>query len=95
MQSFALHWNEGYISIFLGTKGVVGWSYHAEEDFILDLEEGDVVLIFDKRKDGWWRGMIGEREGLFQAGCLQGCRFNCVLTITPWPHSILCCYTAS
>ena len=41
----------------------------------LDLEEGDVVLVFDKQKDGWWRGMIGEREGRFPAGYLQGCTF--------------------
>ena len=47
----------------------------AKEDDELDLEEGDIVLVFDKQKDGWWRGMIGEREGWFPAEMLRGCMF--------------------
>ena len=47
----------------------------AVEDDQLDLEEGDIVLIFDKDVYGWWRGMIGEREGWFPAEFLQGCMF--------------------
>ena len=51
------------------------YSYHTGDNDELDLEKGDVVLVFEKRDDGWWRGMIGEREGLFPAGYLQGCTF--------------------
>ena len=54
---------------------MVRFSYRAEHYDELDLEEGDVVLVFKKQNDGWWRGMIGEREGLFPAGYLQGCMF--------------------
>ena len=50
-------------------------SYHAREDDELNLQEGDVVLVFEKQEDGWWRGMIGEREGLFPVNYLQGCTF--------------------
>ena len=55
------------------------YSYHAEKDDELDLEEGDVVLVFNKPENGWWRGMIGEREGLFLSELLQGCMFVSVL----------------
>ena len=80
--------------IFLGTKEIVKFSYRAEKDQDLDLEEGDVVLVFDKQKgDWWWRGMIGEREGLFPADILQGCTLVSHTTITP--HSVLRCYTGS
>ena len=61
--------------IFLGTKEIVKLSCLAEEDDELDLEEGDIVLVFEKENDRWWRGMIGEREGWFPAEMLQGCMF--------------------
>ena len=51
-------------------------SRHAKNSNELDLEEGDVVLVFEKQEDGWWRGMIGEREGLFPATYLQRCTFE-------------------
>ena len=54
---------------------MVKLSRRAEREYQLDLEEGDVVLVFDKQRDGWWRGMIGERKGLFPADMLQGCTF--------------------
>ena len=76
IQSFALHCMEGYFLYYVsGTQATVKYPLHTETDDELDLEEGDVVLVFDKRDDGWWRGMIGEREGLFPANFLQGCTF--------------------
>ena len=57
------------------------YSFRAKKDYELDLEEGDVVLVLDKQEDGgWWRGMIGEREGWFPADCLPGCTFEQYLT---------------
>ena len=72
----------------LGTQATVKCPYYAERDDELSLQKGDVLLIFEKYGNGWWRGMIGEREGWFPADILQGCTF--VRTITP--HSVLCCY---
>ena len=68
-------WNDTSFIICLGTKAKVQFSYSAQKDDELDLEEGEIVLVFYKQKDGWWRGMIGDREGLFQASYLQGCTF--------------------
>ena len=65
------------------------FSRRAERDSELDLEEGDVILIFDKQKSGWWRGMIGEREGLFPVNYLQGCTF--VRQLSHHILSICCC----
>ena len=50
-------------------------SYVAERDDELNLQKGDVLLVFEKGGDGWWRGMIGERKGWFPADILQGCMF--------------------
>ena len=78
IQSFALHCMEGYILYNVsGTKEIVKNSRPAEYYNELDLEEGDVVLVFEKDKDGWWRGMIGEMDGLFPVNILQGCTFVC------------------
>ena len=50
-------------------------SFRTKGDNHLDLEKGDVVLVFDRPERSWWRGIIGEREGLFPAEFLQGCMF--------------------
>ena len=51
------------------------FSYGAAGDDRLDLKKGDVVLVFDKLENGWWRGMIGEKEGWFPPAVFQGCTF--------------------
>ena len=52
------------------------YSFHTDSNEELYLEEGDVVLVFDKQDDGWWRGMIGEREGLFPGAFVLECTFG-------------------
>ena len=48
-------------------------SYRAEKDDELDLEEGDVVQVFESRKDGWLRGVKQERIGWFPGSHIKGC----------------------
>lgn len=37
--------------------------------FYLSLNNsGDIVLVLEKREDGWWRGILNNREGLFPGG---------------------------
>ena len=59
--------------IFVGINATVQHSYHAEKDDELDLEEGDVVQVFESRKDGWLRGVKQERSGWFPGSHIKGC----------------------
>ena len=74
---------------------MVKYPFRAERNYHLDLEEGDLVLVLDKEEYGWWRGMIGERQGWFPAEMLQGCMFCDYYDETITPHLIPCCYTGS
>ena len=62
--------------ILLVIEATVQHSYHAEEDDELDLEEGDVVQVFESRKDGWLRGVKQERSGWFPGSHIKGCTFD-------------------
>ena len=61
---------------FLGIRATVQHSYYAEKDDELDLEEGDVVQVFESRKDGWLRGVKEKRSGWFPGSHIKGCTFN-------------------
>ena len=62
--------------ILLGIEATVQYSYHAEKDDELDLEEGDVVLVFESSKDGCLRGVKQERSGWFPGSHIKGCTFD-------------------
>ena len=86
IQSFTVHCMEGYFLYYIsGTQATVKYPLHTETDEELHLEEGDIVLVFDKQDDGWWRGMIGERVGLFPGAFVLECTFGAkahILTFT-------------
>ena len=48
-------------------KAVVRYSYAAENDDELSLEEGDVVIVLEKELEdnGWWKGEVGGKIGVF------------------------------
>ena len=74
IQSFTVHCMDGYFLYNIsGTQATVKYPLNTERDEELVLEEGDVVLVFDKQDDGWWRGMIEEREGLFPGAFVLEC----------------------
>ena len=75
--------------ILLGIEATVQHSYRAEKDDELDLEEGDVVQVFESRKDGWLRGVKQERSGWFPGSHIKGCTFDheCSFTVS---HSVVC-----
>eukprot|EP01089_Gocevia_fonbrunei_P012237 TRINITY_DN2832_c0_g1_i1.p1 TRINITY_DN2832_c0_g1~~TRINITY_DN2832_c0_g1_i1.p1 ORF type:complete len:295 (+),score=59.92 TRINITY_DN2832_c0_g1_i1:77-961(+) len=57
------------------TQGVVTakalYDFEPQHDDELMLREGDMITISEKRDDGWWRGRIGGREGLFPANYVE------------------------
>ena len=70
------------ISIFLlDIEATVQYSYHAAKEDELDLEEGDVVQVFESRKDGWLRGVKQERSGWFPGSHIEGCTFDSKCTV--------------
>ena len=67
--------------ILLVIKATVQHSYHAKKDDELDLEEGDVVQVFESRKDGWLRGVKRGRSGWFPWRHIKGCTFDYKCTV--------------
>ena len=67
--------------ILLGIEATVQLSYCAEKDDELDLEEGDVVRVYESRKDGWLRGVKQEKCGWFPGSHIKGCTFNYKRTV--------------
>ena len=62
------------------TPEIVGYSYRAKRDDELDLEIGDIVLVFEKNEGGRCKGMIGEREGWFPGNCTREC-MTCMIVV--------------
>ena len=46
-------------------RAKVTYSYTAENEDELSLEPGQVVEVLNEEEEGWWRGSIGGREGVF------------------------------
>jgi len=46
-------------------KARARFSYHPEAEDELQLADGDEVIILDIVEDGWWKGRVGNKEGVF------------------------------
>ncbi|XP_071491487.1 nostrin-like [Diadema antillarum] len=60
----------------IGNEKVLGvcsaiYDFEATADDQLDIKEGDVINVLEKGDDGWWRGEINGRIGLFPASYAQ------------------------
>ena len=58
---------------FLGTDAAfatVLQPYTARNDDELTLNVNDEVTVTHKREGGWWRGHLGDKEGLFPSSCV-------------------------
>lgn len=51
--------------MFLGRKAVVIFSYKAEEEDELTLEVGDIINNIVDTEDGWCKGELNGRRGMF------------------------------
>ena len=47
------------------------FSYHPYADDELKLAEGDEVIVLDIVEEGWWRGKIGHKEGIFPSNFVE------------------------
>ncbi|XP_054827225.1 nostrin isoform X3 [Eublepharis macularius] len=57
------------------------YDYQTEREDELCLKEGDVIVIHQKEDDGWWRGSINGKSGIFPATYVE--------EISPYPDKTL------
>jgi len=50
---------------------IVTYSYVAENPDELDLQPGQLVEILAEEEEGWWRGRINGREGIFPSNFVE------------------------
>jgi hypothetical protein len=47
------------------------FDYVAQQPDELTLKKGEVIVILEKMPDGWWKGQIGGRTGVFPANYVK------------------------
>ncbi|XP_071507292.1 nostrin-like, partial [Diadema antillarum] len=60
----------------IGNENLLGvcsaiYDFEATDDDYLDIKEGDMINVLDKGDDGWWKGEMNGRIGLFPASYAQ------------------------
>ena len=49
----------------------VTYDYTAENDDELNLTEGDMVKVLDQEEEGWWRGELKGKIGVFPSNFVE------------------------
>ena len=52
-------------------RAKVKYSYQPQADDELELAKGDEVIVLDIEEDGWWRGKVGQKEGVFPSNFVE------------------------
>ena len=66
------HLRNGYFSgSAKQRKARARFSYHPEAEDELQLADGDEVIILDVVEDGWWKGRVGNKEGVFPSNFVE------------------------
>lgn len=47
------------------------FSYHKDHDDELNLKPGDVVDVVCEEEEGWWRGILHGKEGVFPSNFVE------------------------
>ena len=47
------------------------FSYHPQADDELELADGDEVVVLEIVEEGWWKGRIGHKEGVFPSNFVE------------------------
>lgn len=50
---------------------IVARSYRAKNEDELSLKLGQIVEVIGKEKEGWWRGSVNGKEGIFPVNKIQ------------------------
>ena len=46
-------------------------AHTARDDDELSVNVNDQVVVTEKDESGWWRGRLGDKEGLFPSSCIH------------------------
>ena len=49
----------------------VTFDYEAENDDELNLTEGDMVKVLDQEEEGWWKGELNGKIGVFPSNFVE------------------------
>lgn len=49
----------------------MAFSYGAENEDELSLEPGQIVEVIDEEEEGWWRGAVNGRQGVFPSNFVE------------------------
>ncbi|XP_064620363.1 unconventional myosin-Ie-like isoform X2 [Lineus longissimus] len=52
-------------------QGKALWAYDAQDTDELGFNEGQIISIVKEDPSGWWKGMVGNREGLFPSNYIE------------------------
>ncbi len=69
-------------------RAEVTYSFAATNDDELSLEPGDVVQILEEEEEGWWRGLLNGKEGVFPSNFVTAIKE--VEEPTPPPQTAKC-----
>ncbi|XP_073865485.1 nostrin isoform X8 [Macaca fascicularis] len=58
------------------------YSFQARQDDELNLEKGDIVIIHEKKEEGWWFGSLNGKKGHFPAAYVEELPSNAGNTAT-------------
>ena len=47
------------------------FSYHPQAEDELELADGVEVIVLDVLEEGWWRGRLGQKEGVFPSNFVK------------------------
>ena len=59
---------------FVGSKqckAKARFSYHPQTEDELELADGDEVLVLEVVEEGWWKGRVGHKEGVFPSNFVE------------------------
>ena len=49
---------------------IVIYPHTARDDDELNLKVNDEITVIEQGESGWWRGHLGDKEGLFPSSCV-------------------------
>lgn len=52
-------------------KAKARFSYHPQAEDELELADGDEVIVLEVVEEGWWKGRIGQKEGVFPSNFVE------------------------
>ena len=76
-----------YVSNTILCKVVVSHNYYASRTDEINIKKGEVIDVYEKRPNNWWRGICGDKCGLFPSNHVTDIKFSKKIQHTTSPSS--------